>query len=99
MFPPEKSLTTRQQIVELLSRQALDARGLSQQVSISEREVYSHLPHIDRSLKTGNRRLLIHPAICLDCHHLFKRRSRFTPPGRCPSCRGTHLQSPRYEIR
>jgi hypothetical protein len=29
---------------------------------------------------------------------VFKDRTRFTKPGRCPRCKGGHLEQPRYEI-
>ena len=42
--------TIRQQIRELLTFSQMDAREISQQVQIREKEVYEHLMHINRSL-------------------------------------------------
>ncbi|GAH22088.1 unnamed protein product, partial [marine sediment metagenome] len=43
--------TIRQKIVELLSEGEMDARELSREVSIREKEVYEHLAHIAKSLE------------------------------------------------
>lgn len=91
--------TIRQQLLDLLSRNAMDSRTLSQQLSITEKEVLSHLPHLSRSAKSKGRRLKIHPAECLKCGFRFEARTRFTKPGRCPRCRETHLAPPLFSIK
>ena len=91
-------LTVRQRIIELLSQGELDARGLSREVGIQEKEVGDHLAHIARSLATKGKRLAIQPARCLSCDYVFKGRQRFTRPGRCPRCKKSHLQSPSFYI-
>ena len=91
--------TIRQKIVELLSEGEMDARELSREVSIREKEVYEHLAHIAKSLEVKGKALLIQPSRCLSCGYVFKDRKRFTRPGRCPCCRGSHLQSPFYYIK
>jgi len=90
--------TIRQQIIDLLKNQEMDARELSREVSIREKEVYDHLTHIARSLAVKGNTLNIQPAQCLSCGYVFKDRQRFTRPGRCPRCKKSHLQSPAYFI-
>ena len=90
--------TIRQQIIELLTEQELDARELSGEVGVKEKEVYDHLAHIARSLAAKGSKLVIRPSECLQCGYVFKDRRRFTRPGRCPRCRESHLTSPRYHI-
>ena len=90
--------TIRQKIVELLSRSELDARELSQELGVQEKEVYEHLAHVARSVKAEKKKLIIHPSRCLRCGFVFVDRIRLTRPSRCPKCRRTHLQSPRYHI-
>jgi len=90
--------TIRQQIVELLTHEEMDARELSQGVGIKEKEVYEHLAHIARSLATKGSKLTIRACECLKCGYVFKDRRRFTRPGRCPRCRESHLTSPYYHI-
>ena len=77
----------------------MSAIEISQALSIREKEVYEHLPHVGRSVAAQGKNLIIIPSRCLDCEYVFRDRKRFTRPGRCPRCKGTHLQSPAYEIR
>ena len=72
---------------------------ISQMLGIREKEVYEHLPHVAQSVAAQGEKLVILPSECLKCGYVFKDRTRFTRPGRCPRCRETHLQSPAYEIR
>jgi transcriptional regulator len=90
--------TVRQKIIKLLSEDELDARELSREAGIREKEVYDHLTHIARSLAAKGSALKIRPARCLSCDYVFKDRRRFTRPGRCPRCKQSHLQSPAYFI-
>jgi predicted Zn-ribbon and HTH transcriptional regulator len=76
----------------------MDARELSHEVGIREKEVYDHLAHIARSLAVKGYKLGIQPARCLSCGFVFKDRQRFTRPGRCPRCKKSHLQSPGFYI-
>ena len=90
--------TIRQEIINLLSKYEMDARELSQELGVREKEVYDHLAHVGRSVKAEKKKLIIHPSRCLQCGFVFEDRKRFTRPSRCPKCRQTHLQSPRYRI-
>ena len=91
--------TIRQLLIESLNEGELTAIDLSQEVGISEKEVYEHLPHIARSVAVWGKVLTVTPARCLKCGFVFEGRKRFTRPGRCPKCRETHIQSPSYTIR
>jgi hypothetical protein len=90
--------TIRQEIMVLLSEGECGAKNISKIIRISEKEVYEHLEHIGRSVKSQNRKLKIIPARCLECGFVFDGRHRFTPPGRCPKCKGEHIQDPEYGI-
>ena len=90
--------TIRQQMILLLTENEMNARELSQAIGIREKEVYEHLPHIARSVAVQKKKLIIHPVRCLTCGYIFKDRKRFTRPGRCPSCRKSHLDEPKYRI-
>jgi len=91
-------ITIRQKIIERLSDEMMDARQLSREVSIREKEVYDHLAHIARSLAVKGKKLGMEPARCLACGYVFKDRQRLTRPGRCPRCKNSHLQSPVFYI-
>jgi transcriptional regulator len=89
--------TTRQQMFILLQQERLGARDISQALGLPEKEVYSHLEHIARTARHQGYRLEIEPgAVCLACGFLFRQRQRFSPPGRCPRCRATHLSEPLF---
>ena len=90
--------TVRQQIIEMLKQDELNAIDISQMVSVQEKEVYEHLAHINRSLKAKSQKLLIDPYCCLSCGYVFKDRHRFTRPGRCPNCKGGHIMMATYGI-
>ena len=90
--------TIRREIMALLSEGEYGAKNISKIIRISEKEVYEHLEHIGRSLKSHKMRLKITPALCLECGFKFEGRSRFTSPGKCPKCKGEHIQDPEYGI-
>ena len=90
--------TIRQKIISLLSKDEMSAREISGTLGISEKEVSDHLSHIARSLASQDQKVLIAPANCRDCGYVFENRKRFTRPGRCPQCKKSHIQSPRFRI-
>jgi len=90
--------TIRQKIMNLLAREKCDARDISQTLSIREKEVHDHLPHIIRSMSTQEKSFKIIAARCLSCGYEFKNRKRTTKPGRCPKCKKERIEPPRYTI-
>jgi hypothetical protein len=90
--------TIREKIISLLNDAEMSSREISGQVGIPEKEVIEHLAHIARSVASQNKKLVIAPAICLRCKFVFENRRRFTRPGRCPQCKKSHIQSPRFRI-
>ena len=90
--------TIRQKIISLLNEAELSAREISGEVGISEKEVVEHLDHIARSVAAQNKKVIISPAVWLGCDYVFEDRKRFTRPGRCPRCKKSHIQSPRFYI-
>ena len=80
--------TIRQQIFELLAREAASAREISQEVGISEKEVPGHLNHLAKTARQMGKRLELLPFACLDCGFVFQKRSRFT------DARGAMLNRP-----
>ncbi len=91
--------TIRQQMIDLLGRETLGAKDLSQMLGIREKEVYPHLGHIARSVAARKAKLDVVPPRCLSCGFTFDSRKRYTRPGRCPQCRGQRIEEPRYRIR
>jgi predicted Zn-ribbon and HTH transcriptional regulator len=90
--------TIRKEMILLLGHKEMGAREISSVVGIGEKEVYMHLSHIARSVKHQRKKLIITPAECLGCGHVFEKRKRFTRPSRCPICKSEHIRNPMYRI-
>ncbi|MGV8073853.1 MAG: transcriptional regulator [Syntrophobacteraceae bacterium] len=90
--------TLRRRIISLLSERELSAREISQFIGIREKEVYEHLPNIAQSLASRHKKLIALPFICRTCGYEFNERKRFTRPGRCPRCKGGHLEEPKFRV-
>ncbi len=90
--------TIRQQLIFLLEQGEMSARDISQELKIQEKEVYEHLVHIKRTLKSRKKTLHVDPFYCLICDYVFKDRQRMTKPGRCPKCKKSHIQGAMYRI-
>jgi len=85
-------------MIFLLQEGEHSARDLSQALSIMEREVYAHLDHVAKSAQASGSKLIVSPPLCLDCGFVFANRQRFTKPGKCPCCRGSHIRPPSFSI-
>ncbi|GAB4483481.1 MAG: transcriptional regulator [Thermodesulfovibrionales bacterium] len=96
--PAERGETLRHEIACALTGQRLTAREISGQVRVSEKEVYSHLEHIRRTLSRTGRLLVVEPAVCQQCGFVFHKRERLTKPGKCPICHSQHLDAPLFEV-
>jgi transcriptional regulator len=91
--------TPREQIMEMLSQKECSARVLSQALGMSEKAIYSHIPHIIKTVSAKGETFDITPASCLSCGFEFKDRKRPSRPGRCPKCRGERIEPPGFRIR
>lgn len=75
------------------------AKDISREAGIPEKDVYGHLEHIRKSLKSLKQAgLRVTPAECKKCGFVFKKRERLTKPGKCPVCRGTSILEPLFSI-
>lgn len=90
--------TKRQELTDLLQKERLSSKEISKLLSIREKEVYAHLEHIARSLRSGNICLKIEPYKCLSCDFIFKDRRKLTRPGKCPKCRQTRIKPATFRI-
>ena len=95
-IPSRREDTLRQSMIALLRQNPLNAREISEQVGLAEREVYAHLEHIRQSLHREETSLSVLPAECRGCGFVFTKRDRLKRPGRCPLCRGQSISQPRY---
>jgi predicted Zn-ribbon and HTH transcriptional regulator len=94
-IPPERRETVRREIITLLREETLSAKEVSAGVGASEKEVYDHLSHIQKSRE---QRLRIIPAECRKCGFVFRKRERLRKPGRCPVCRGESIKDPFFSL-
>jgi hypothetical protein len=90
--------TLRRQITALLHDQEMDARDLSRELGLKEKEVYEHLAHVERSVAAAGGRFIMTPSRCLLCGYVFADRRRLTRPGRCPRCRRFKIMNPTFRI-
>ncbi len=97
-IPAERHETIRQKIISVLDGQTFSAKEISGQVGVSEKEVYGHLEHIQKTMSKKDRTLVISPAECLKCNFAFKKRERLKKPGRCPICRSELIREPLFSI-
>jgi len=81
----------------MLTEGSFTARELSRILGIREKEVYEHLPHIQKSMGTSVS-IVRQPATCLSCDFVFTKRERFTAPGRCPVCRSERISEPIFGV-
>ncbi len=98
--PAGRNETVRQQIMAVLERNELSAKDISGEVRISEKEVYEHLYHIQKSIhKSKDFSLVVIPAECKKCGFVYTKRDRLKKPGKCPVCRGQAIREPLFAIR
>ncbi len=93
IIPEERHETIRQELLRLLEGRELPVGVLSKEVRKSEKEIYEYLEQIRRTVA-----LIIIPAECRDCGFVFTKRHRPKKPGKCPICKGTHIDQPLFSI-
>jgi len=89
--------TTRQEITDLLIKDKLTTREISQALRIRERDVVDHLEHIVKSVSKKGR-FCIEPSVCRKCGFVFKERKKLRSPGRCPICKNEAITEPRFWV-
>jgi hypothetical protein len=98
MNPPADNLTPRQRIEQILKNGPATIRDISQLAGMSEKDVISHLPHVEKSVTARGGRLKTSPYSCMDCGFAFQGAGRFKKPGRCPKCRCERMEAAIFEI-
>jgi hypothetical protein len=99
--PEPVAMTRRQKLLDLLEHESRTFDGLAAELRTSTKVLETDLRSLERSLKAKGRRIVVEPAICIDCGFVFRGRDskRFHDPSKCPRCRGTHLQPGRLSIK
>jgi hypothetical protein len=96
--PVSRPETLRKHITALLEEGTFSAKDLSQFTRIPEKDVCDHLEHIRKTLNKNNRQLETNPAHCEKCGFVYKKRERFSKPGKCPLCHSSLIYPPRFHI-
>lgn len=91
--------TIRQAIFDELLGGMKTIRELSQALGVSEKEVISHLGHVERSAGQRGYKFVMKPSECLKCGFVFERRERMKKPSRCPKCRSELLTNPGFGLK
>lgn len=97
--PADRAGTIRKMIVAAIRGQQMTAMDISAMVSISEKDVYGHLGHIQRSIKKKEGVFVVVPAECKKCGFKFTKREKLKRPGKCPICRSESLTVPVFLIK
>ena len=87
--------TRRERMAKLIQENDLSPSELAKIMEISVRDVLEDLEHISRSRKYG--KLLVQPARCLKCGYVFEPRIKI--PTKCPVCRSTWIEEPRFKLQ
>lgn len=87
--------TIRQQLRALLSQGTWTSLELSAELHVSEKDIFDHLEHLQKSLGTT---LIATPYACQSCNYVFRKRRRLDRPGRCPRCRQSHIRMARFSL-
>ncbi len=85
--------THRQQIIECLETEKMNAMDLSKEIRLSEKEIYQHLEHIVQTVKSSKKKFKMEPCECRLCNYVFDGRKRLTKPGRCPNCKQGSIEN------
>ena len=93
-IPQERTQTIRQEIIELLKKERLSVRDLSQIVGRPEKEINAQLSQIGKSVN-----LEMEEPECIKCGFVFERKGKTKKPGKCPKCRSTRISSPLFMIQ
>lgn len=91
-------MTRRQEITEVLRAEALSLRDLSEMFHVHIKEILEDISHIEKSVRPQEE-LIMTPAQCRKCGFIFKDRSKFKKPSKCPKCKGMRIREPEFQIQ
>ncbi len=85
--------TTRRRIADYLRNRDATPSQLADALDVHVRSVYAHLPHVSRSVESGEEDFLVAPPECADCG-FSDFDDLLTRPSRCPSCKSERIEEP-----
>lgn len=87
----------RKALADYLRDSPMTVAEIAHEVGAPLKDVADDLMHLARSLRHGELRLKVHPAVCRKCGFTFSE-DKLLRPGKCPKCRGTWISEPRVEV-
>lgn len=87
----------RKELAEALKDRALSPSEIAELFEMKVRDVEDALDHLAKSAKAQGMKLHVEPARCQKCDFVFKNERNKTP-SRCPSCKSTWIDEPRFHI-
>jgi transcriptional regulator len=88
----------RKALADFLLDAPMTVAELARLAQVPMKDVVADLRHLEKSLRHGARRLVVHPALCRKCGFAFGPE-KLARPAKCPECRGTWISDPRVEVR
>ena len=89
-------MTRRKDIIELLSKQAMTVRELSEWFHADAKDILIDLENIAQTVKPG--KLVMEPSNCKSCGFIFKKREKHKRPSRCPECKAEKITEPVFSV-
>ena len=87
-----------QQIIDLLSKEEMSVRDISNKTGISKKEVHVSLSHIACKIGFQGKKIIVRPARCRVCGYASLNRMPLSLPERCRNCKKEPLDKPAYRI-
>ncbi|OYT60245.1 transcriptional regulator [Euryarchaeota archaeon ex4484_178] len=87
--------TRRGRIAELIENRDMSPSEIAKFLDLPLKTVLEDLKHIAKSPKYGE--MLILPARCRKCGYVF--RAEIKLPKKCPKCKSTWIDEPRFMLR
>jgi predicted Zn-ribbon and HTH transcriptional regulator len=97
--PLERHETIRQKIISVIEGKTLSVRDISADVRVSEKEIYEHLEHIQKTINKSEQNFIIIPAECKQCGFIFRKRDKLKKPGKCPVCKSESIKNPLFSVK
>ncbi len=90
--------TRRREIVELLEKDKMSAKQLSDFFRVEVGFILEDLKHISISLKNVHKKLKEQFSVCNVCGYEFRNREKLSRPSKCPKCKSEDNTEPVFWI-
>jgi transcriptional regulator len=87
----------RKDLIPLLEKNAMSVTQIARAMDESPKDIESDLLHLFQSLKHGEYRAEVNPAVCRKCGFVFSP-DKLRKPSKCPECKSTWLTEPEISI-